>query len=436
MIKTPLDFYRKLVEKFPFEPTNSQNILLEELSNFVFDTNKQSLFLIKGYAGTGKTTTISTVVNNLWEIGKKAVLLAPTGRAAKVISGYSKRQAFTIHKKIYFPKKNKGGGVDFTLQYSKQINDNLSISSRGTFTYAHNNVDINNEPAFSEFPNLSAIGYPIGTHLGYVAERLFIDQAEVDNNPVQQLGGFVSGGDIKYTDITGDGIINSEERITTVKTRVIGNNHQVIRVDSEIDTPLSLNDNDKIYTAINALIDNHKIDVVVFQDYDKGVITEKLIQDITNLCNNKSIPTAVDPKKRNFAHYKNATLFKPNLKELKEGLNIEINPANIEEVEAAIDELNQLQKNKINFITLSEHGVLIKDQSTKKHIPAHIRSIADVSGAGDTVISVASLCLALNQSITMTAEISNLAGGLVCESVGVVPVDKDQLLSEAIANLI
>ena len=241
---------------------------------------------------------------------------------------------------------------------------------------------------------------------------------------------------LENENLSTDGIINSEERITTVKTRVIGNNHQVIRVDSEIDTPLSLNDNDKIYTAINALIDNHKIDVVVFQDYDKGVITEKLIQDITNLCNNKSIPTAVDPKKRNFAHYKNATLFKPNLKELKEGLNIEINPANIEEVEAAIDELNQLQKNKINFITLSEHGVLIKDQSTKKHIPAHIRSIADVSGAGDTVISVASLCLALNQSITMTAEISNLAGGLVCESVGVVPVDKDQLLSEAIANLI
>lgn len=104
-------------------------------------------------------------------------------------------------------------GVDFTLAYSKQIGDNFHISTRGTFTYAHNNVDVNNEPAFSDFPNLSAIGYPIGTHLGYVAERLFIDQAEVDNSPVQQLGGFVSGGDIKYTDITGDGIINSDDRV-------------------------------------------------------------------------------------------------------------------------------------------------------------------------------------------------------------------------------
>lgn len=104
-------------------------------------------------------------------------------------------------------------GIDFTLQYSKQIGDDFYITSRGTFTYAHNNVDVNNEPAFSDFPNLSAIGYPIGTHLGYVAERLFIDQAEVDNSPVQQLGGFVSAGDIKYTDITGDGIINSDDRV-------------------------------------------------------------------------------------------------------------------------------------------------------------------------------------------------------------------------------
>jgi exodeoxyribonuclease-5 len=122
MIKTPSEFFKQLVEKFPFEPTISQNVLLEDLSNFVFDTNKQALFLIKGYAGTGKTTSISTVVNNLWKIGKKAVLLAPTGRAAKVISGYSNRQAFTIHKKIYFPKKNKGGGVDFVLQTNKHTN--------------------------------------------------------------------------------------------------------------------------------------------------------------------------------------------------------------------------------------------------------------------------------------------------------------------------
>jgi exodeoxyribonuclease-5 len=119
MIKTASEFYKNLIEKFPFEPTISQDILLTQLSDFIFDKDKNGLFLIKGYAGTGKTTTISTVVNNLWHIRKKAVLLAPTGRAAKVISGYSKKQAFTIHKKIYFPKKNRAGGVDFTLQPNK-----------------------------------------------------------------------------------------------------------------------------------------------------------------------------------------------------------------------------------------------------------------------------------------------------------------------------
>jgi exodeoxyribonuclease-5 len=122
MLKTASEFYEILVEKFPYEPTNSQIELLTKLSDFVFNKDKNGLFLIKGYAGTGKTTTISTFVNNLWHIGKKSVLLAPTGRAAKVISGYAHKQAFTIHKKIYFPKKNKAGGVDFTLQPNKHSN--------------------------------------------------------------------------------------------------------------------------------------------------------------------------------------------------------------------------------------------------------------------------------------------------------------------------
>ncbi|SNR50725.1 exodeoxyribonuclease-5 [Lutibacter agarilyticus] len=122
MTKTVSQFYEDLVKSFPFKPTNSQDLLLSKLADFIFDSSSDGLFLIKGYAGTGKTTTISTVVNNLWKVGKKAVLLAPTGRAAKVISGYSKRQAFTIHKKIYFPKKNKAGGVDFTLQPNKHTN--------------------------------------------------------------------------------------------------------------------------------------------------------------------------------------------------------------------------------------------------------------------------------------------------------------------------
>ena len=142
MLKTPQEFYKILVEKFPFEPTTSQDLLLTKLADFIFDKNKNGLFLMKGYAGTGKTTTISTVVNNLWHIGKKAVLLAPTGRAAKVISGYSNKQAFTIHKKIYFPKKNKAGGVDFTLQPNKHSNTLFIIDEASMIPDSSNNAKL------------------------------------------------------------------------------------------------------------------------------------------------------------------------------------------------------------------------------------------------------------------------------------------------------
>lgn len=126
MLKNPTDFYKDLLKKYPHSPTNKQSELFNLLGNFIFDSKNHSIFLLKGYAGTGKTSTISTVVSNLWRTGKKAVLLAPTGRAAKVISGYSKRQALTIHKKIYFPKKQKNGSVDFVLQPNKHT-DTLFI---------------------------------------------------------------------------------------------------------------------------------------------------------------------------------------------------------------------------------------------------------------------------------------------------------------------
>lgn len=126
MIQTAPKFYKEILQKFPYEPTKRQSELLDVLTNFIFSDDNRALFLLKGYAGTGKTTIISTVVHNLWKIGQKAVLLAPTGRAAKVISGYSNRQAFTIHKKIYFPKKQGNGGVSFVMQPNKHT-DTLFI---------------------------------------------------------------------------------------------------------------------------------------------------------------------------------------------------------------------------------------------------------------------------------------------------------------------
>ena len=122
MLKKPTEFHSVLLKKFQYSPTSKQNTLLRLLSDFIFGEDKDDLFLLKGYAGTGKTTTISAFVNSLASVGKKAVLLAPTGRAAKVISLYSKREAFTIHKKIYFPKKQSNGSVDFVLQPNKHRN--------------------------------------------------------------------------------------------------------------------------------------------------------------------------------------------------------------------------------------------------------------------------------------------------------------------------
>ena len=116
------EFYRLLKKKFPFEPTTKQNIVLDQLSEFVLEATPNVVYLLKGFAGTGKTSIIGALVSNLWEVKKSAVLMAPTGRAAKVISNYSGKEAFTIHKKIYFPKKDKGGGVKFVLQPNKHRN--------------------------------------------------------------------------------------------------------------------------------------------------------------------------------------------------------------------------------------------------------------------------------------------------------------------------
>jgi len=122
MVTNASAFYTLLKSKFPFQPTSKQEMVLMQLSQFIFDTNKDALYLLKGYAGTGKTSIVGTIVSNLWEAKKSAILLAPTGRAAKVISNYAKKEAFTIHKKIYFPKKNKGGGVSFVMQPNKHRN--------------------------------------------------------------------------------------------------------------------------------------------------------------------------------------------------------------------------------------------------------------------------------------------------------------------------
>ena len=162
-------------------------------------------------------------------------------------------------------------------------------------------------------------------------------------------------------------------------------------------------------------------------------MTDRVIREVVKMANESNTVVAVDPKKDNFFSYENVTLFKPNLKELKEGLNVDFDLNEGKEgFENAIDLLESKLNNKISFVTLSEHGVFIKSELGKSYIPAHIRKIADVSGAGDTVISVATLCLAVGLEPKEIAEIANLAGGLVCEVSGVVPIDKTQLMDEVL----
>ncbi|MDH5474639.1 MAG: bifunctional ADP-heptose synthase [Cyclobacteriaceae bacterium] len=229
--------------------------------------------------------------------------------------------------------------------------------------------------------------------------------------------------------ISADGIIQSNDRPTTVKTRVISDNKHMVRIDEESVDEITDNETLALKAKIKTLLPN--CHVVIFEDYDKGSISPEIITYTVKLAKEYGIPTVVDPKKRNFMDYHGVTLFKPNLKELKEGLNISFDVTNHDQLEEAVGSLIKHLSCDSALITLSEHGVYVSDQKSKHHIAAHVREIADVSGAGDTVISIAALCIALGLPSHLIAQLSNLGGGLVCEHVGVVSIDKKQLLEEA-----
>ncbi|MEK6780117.1 MAG: bifunctional ADP-heptose synthase [Bacteroidota bacterium] len=230
--------------------------------------------------------------------------------------------------------------------------------------------------------------------------------------------------------IANDGIVITSERPTTVKTRVIASHQHVVRVDEESDVLASSMEERQLLAKIEKLLP--ACQVVIFEDYDKGVLTTTIIEKTIVLANKLGIPTVVDPKKRNFLAYKNVTLFKPNLKELREGLKIEIEAANKEQVAAAVETLKEKLNAKGILVTLSEQGAYIDFENQKVNVPAEVREIADVSGAGDTVVSIAAVCVALKLDPKLIVSLSNLGGGLVCQHVGVVPIDKEEFLAEAL----
>ncbi len=229
-----------------------------------------------------------------------------------------------------------------------------------------------------------------------------------------------------------DFIIRSKERITTTKTRVISKNQQVIRLDEEMTEELSTKvEHHFIDTCLKA-IQIETPDIVIFEDYNKGVLKENVIQKIITHCKHVGVLTAVDPKKANFLAYKQVDIFKPNLKEIKEALNLNTLKVNLSSLKGLHTQLLKKLDHQFTLITLSEHGIFAQKGKDAVLYPAHIREIADVSGAGDTVIAVASMIYSITEDIHLSAQISNLAGGLVCEEVGVVPIDKHKLLDESI----
>jgi D-glycero-beta-D-manno-heptose-7-phosphate kinase len=224
--------------------------------------------------------------------------------------------------------------------------------------------------------------------------------------------------------------VSSKDRITTNKTRIISRNQQMMRLDAEVTADLTDAEEKKLLSRVQSFVKDERPHMVILEDYNKGVLTEEVIQEVISVCKEAGVPVAVDPKRKNFFAYKGVDIFKPNLKEVKDAFNIIFTDAD----QALLKDIHQqLHKNldhKISFITLSEKGVYYHDKEREAVIPSHVRAVSDVSGAGDTVIAVAALVYAATGNVHLMAEMANIAGGLVCEEVGTVAIDRQKLQHE------
>lgn len=222
----------------------------------------------------------------------------------------------------------------------------------------------------------------------------------------------------------------SDKRITTNKIRVIGRNQQMLRLDAEVTDDLTTADEAELINRFEKFVQQIKPHVIILADYNKGVLTEAVIRVIVSICRQNGIVTAVDPKRKNFFSYKGVNIFKPNLKEVKDALNLlsaDAEPSLLENIHL---QLQHLLHHHTSLITLSEKGIFYMNDDSSGIIPSHLRNIADVSGAGDTVIAVATLVYAVSGNVHLMADIANIAGGLVCEEVGTVAVNKVKLYNE------
>ena len=218
-----------------------------------------------------------------------------------------------------------------------------------------------------------------------------------------------------------------EDRATTLKSRFLADHHQLLRLDQEDTHPISSEAESFILNSFSQAI-KKGISTVILQDYNKGIFQEDLIHQIISLANLNQIPVCVDPKKDHFFDYKNVSLFKPNLKEAKAALQI---PSHKKvNIQVIFDELLLKLNCKNLMITLASEGLIIGNELESKIVPTKERLVKDVSGAGDTVISVAAICTALNVSHAVMADLCNLAGGIVCESPGVSTITWEAIVKD------
>ena len=230
-------------------------------------------------------------------------------------------------------------------------------------------------------------------------------------------------------DLPSEGICSSEKRKTTIKYRIIGNKAQMLRIDEEQTEPISPEEEMSLWEKMQNILQAQKIDAIIFEDYDKGVLSAELIKKIVSFASQHNILTAVDPKKRNFHHYAGVDLFKPNLKELSEGLKVDKEELPLASIHRLMSDFAVKNDIGLMLTTLSERGVALYDSKQDAFFsePASPRQISDVSGAGDTVISVITLCLSAGLAPVASASMANLAGGIVCEYAGVVPITPEMI---------
>lgn len=227
-----------------------------------------------------------------------------------------------------------------------------------------------------------------------------------------------------------DGLVTDGSRPTTVKTRVIAHHQHVVRIDQEVKTDIDAGMQRRIVEVLTAHLSS--IDAIILEDYNKGVMTRELIRTIIDLARKQGRIVTVDPKFNNFFEYRQATVFKPNRKETEEALGVRIDSQ--AEVETAGRTLLERLQTETVLMTLGERGMALFERTGEvSFVPTHARHVADVSGAGDTVISTLTIALAAGAGTKEAAALANHAGGIVCGEVGIVPIGKQELM-EAVLN--